>query len=344
MTRTSNLSAFDRARAYVAKMSGAIEGNHGDNQTLDVANKLVWDFALSESEALIILREFNTRCSPPWSETDLIRKIRSAMQQPHQRPRGNLLGTTRPSYPPRFKTPTLTVPRERIDPTTAVENYLRSFRAEEVEVWEASPIRPPDDWTCDASLLVETLYRPEEQINFVTDFSVGEDGKAKPNGCGVTMERDALLAHWREHRVPRSEAGGWLRMNPVDGQGVKDANIAAFRFALLECDELPVELQLSLFTRLPLPVAVILTSGGRSLHTWVHVGAGSAKEYRDTVSRMLALLAKFGVDGKNKNPSRLSRLPGVMRTIGALNNPALQDGRQRLLYLNPKPEQRRILP
>ncbi len=84
--------AFERARAYVSKIPGAIEGNHGDCQTLAVANTLIWDFALSLSEALTILGEYNARCSPPWTEAELIRKLQSAEKQPHSKPRGNLLG------------------------------------------------------------------------------------------------------------------------------------------------------------------------------------------------------------------------------------------------------------
>src|SRR5271157_1784616 len=65
------LSTLDRARAYVAQVSGAIEGKHGDSQTLAVANVLVWDFALSPSEALPIFWEYNNRCSPRWTEAQL---------------------------------------------------------------------------------------------------------------------------------------------------------------------------------------------------------------------------------------------------------------------------------
>jgi hypothetical protein len=70
----------------------------------------------------------------------------------------------------------------------------------------------------------------------------------------------------------------------------------------------------------------------------VRIDAGTLEEYRATVAKMLALLERFGVDSKNKNPSRLSRLPGVIRRIGAEG-----DGRQRLLYLNPSPVQKAIL-
>jgi hypothetical protein len=95
---------------------------------------------------------------------------------------------------------------------------------------------------------------------------------------------------------------------------------------------------MSLLAKLPLPIAAVLGSGGRSLHAWVRIDASNADEFRRDVSRMLAALGKFGVDTKNKNPARLSRLPGVVRQIGANG-----DGRQRLFYLNPQPEQKAIL-
>lgn len=336
----ATLTSFDRARAYVAKIPGAIEGNHGDDQTLAVANVLVWDFALSPSEALTILREYNSRCSPQWTEAELNRKLNSAERQPHKKSRGNLLGekfscttATKPQRPER---------KAQIDPATAVENYLRGFRSNEVDLCEASPIRPPDDWTQDAICLVENLYLPGEQINFVTDYTLEtkKDGtvKANPKGYGTTLDRDKLIARFRQSCTPQSEAGGWLRMNPLDGKGVADDNVTALRFALLESDKLPFDLALALFAKLPLPIAAIITSGGRGPHAWVKVDADTFSEYGHTVEKMISLLARFGVDTSNKNPSRLSRLPGIIRRIGADG-----DGRQRLLYLNPQPIQKAIL-
>jgi hypothetical protein len=337
----TTLSAADRARAYLAQIPGAVSGAGGHNRTFAVACALVHGFALLEYEALALLQEYNQRCQPPWSERELQHKIKSALMATHNKPRGHLLDSVacrfeRGTFSPR---PASTdTPKVKIDPATATENFLKSFRCDDVDLWEASPIRPPDDWTMDALALVAFLFEPGEQINFVTAFMVDDDGKATPKGKGETVDRDVLLARWRKEGMPRSNVGGWLRMNPLDGEGVTDANVTAFRFALIECDAVPVELQLSLLTKLPLPLAAILTSGGRSLHAWVRVDADSLEDYRATVARMLALLAKFGVDGKNKNPSRLSRLPGVVRRIGAAG-----DGRQRLLYLNPEPAQRAIL-
>ncbi|MBI2925552.1 MAG: hypothetical protein HYY24_07600 [Verrucomicrobia bacterium] len=339
--RTITLSVVDRARAYVAAIPGAVSGASGHNQTFSVACALVHGFALPKYEALALLREYNQRCQPPWTERELQHKIKSALLACHAKPRGHLLGAAGLAFD-RNAFSTLPRPKEappvKIDPTTATENFLKGFRCGEVDLWEASAIRPPDDWTKDALALLAFLFEPGELVNFVSAFVLDRDGRAKPKGRGETVERDALLAHWRNGGMPRTDAGGWLRMNPMDGQGVADANVTVFRFALIECDAVPLDLQMPLLAKLPLPIAAILTSGGRSLHAWVKVDADSLDDYRQTVARLLTLLAKFGVDGKNKNPSRLSRLPGVVRRIGADG-----DGRQRLLYLNPEPEQRAIL-
>lgn len=316
---------LERARAYVAKCPPAISGAGGHDRTFAIACALI-RFGLSAGEAWKVLCEFNARCVPPWTERELKHKLVDAFQR------------ARPRFCPPPNSP---APRIRIDPATAIENFLRGFRADDVDLWEASPIRPPNDWTKDAVCLIGALYHPGEKVNFVTAYttSTTKDGrvKAEPADSGETVERDALLERWAKRGMPRSDAGGWLRMNPI-GAGVGDLDVTAYRFALIECDGVPLDLQLSLLSRLALPVAVILTSGGRSLHTWVRVDSQNLAEYKATVARLLTLLARFGVDGKNKNPSRLSRLPGVIRTIGAAG-----DGLQRLLYLNPAPKQRAIL-
>lgn len=269
------------------------------------------------------------------SEGESRSAIASAYQRSARQPIGRGMSSTS------FKRPASIIPKKplkNIDPATRVENWLKGFRADLVDTWEASSIRPPDNWRLDGVCLLEYLYRPDEQLNVVIDYTLDADGKAKPQGRGRTMTRDEWLARLREGPV-ESEAGAWLRMNPLDGQGIADANVATHRFCLLESDVLPVDLQLSVFARLKLPVAAILTSGGRSFHCWVAVDATDADDYRMQVGKLLSILAPLGIDPKNKNPSRLSRLPGAQRKIGAVDC-----GKQRILYLNPNPpEGRRIL-
>jgi hypothetical protein len=329
---------IERARRYVAKCPPAISGQAGHDATFHVACVLVNGFALGEPEALALLREYNAGCQPPWSEPELVHKVASATSAQHKEPRGYLLG----EQSGQCRMEKTALPRVAVNPVAVTEKYLDGFRCTELDLADASPVRSDGEWKYDGAVIIGALYQPGEQINFVTDFEPTPErngkSKARPKGCGLTIERDQIVARFKENGTDSSEAGGWLRMNPLDGQGIADANVTAFRFALLESDTLPLDLQLSLFARLPLPVAAILSSGGCSYHAWVRVDAGGLDDYRQTVARLLGFVARFGVDGKNKNPSRLSRLPGAKRVIGAVG-----DGIQRLLYLNPQPEQRRIL-
>ena len=222
------------------------------------------------------------------------------------------------------------------------EKWLGDFRCDECDLWHVSPWRPPEDWSLDAVMLFAGLYEKDDFLNVVTDYTIEEqkDGKQKanPQGGGKTLLRDDWMRSVRDHGAPQSEAGAWIRLNPVRQHGTGkngapcDSDVTSYRFCLLESDDLPLDLQLSLWARLPLPVAAIIGSGGRSAHAWVMLNCSTAKEYQTKVNRIFGLLARFGVCQNNKNPSRLSRLPGAQRQIGKHG-----DGAQRLLYLNPEP-------
>lgn len=323
--------SIDRARAYVAAIPGAVSGAGGHDQTFSVVCSLV-RFGLSPDEAWPLLLEYNQRCQPQWSERELRHKLDDAFRRAN--PRTDF--TSRGSHY-RFTS----TPKVKIDPATEVENLLKGFRCSACDLIAASTCKIPplicgEHFHRQGAYLIDQLFEPSELVNIVTNPIV-ENGKARPGDVGLTLERN----EWEKRLLNPAtwQAGGaWLRMNPMDGQGVADANVTAFRYALIECDAIPVELQMPLLAKLPLPIAAILASGGRSLHAWVKLDAVNVDEYRRDVARMLALLARFGVDGKNKNPSRLSRLPGVVRQIGAHG-----DGRQQLFYLNPQPQQKAIL-
>jgi RecA-family ATPase len=64
-----------------------------------------------------------------------------------------------------------------------------------------------------------------------------------------------------------------------------------------------------------LPVSAIVHSGGKSIHALVRVDAADMQEYRKRVDYLYKTAEKYGlkVDGGNRNPSRLSRMPGVSR-------------------------------
>jgi hypothetical protein len=76
----------------------AVSGNHGHDATFAVAVTLRHGFALSKAAAWPIMREFNARCEPPWSEKELEHKLDSAEKVTrHPKPRGHLLGERWPT-------------------------------------------------------------------------------------------------------------------------------------------------------------------------------------------------------------------------------------------------------
>jgi hypothetical protein len=220
------------------------------------------------------------------------------------------------------------------------EKWLAEFRCDECDLWHVSPWRPLEDWRVDALMLFSALYDKDDFLNVITDFTMDRQNqrqKANPKGKGETLPRDDWMRVIRDKGIPQSEAGAWIRPNPVKQHGtgksgaICDSDVTSFRFCLLESDDLPLDLQLSLWSRLPLPVAAIIDSGGRSVHAWVMLNCSTAEEFQSKVNRIFELLARFGLCQSNKNPSRLSRLPSAQRQIGKR-----EDGRQKLLYLNPE--------
>lgn len=69
--------SLERALRYTAQCEPAVSGQGGHQATFRVACKCV-EFALSIMDTLVVLREFNRRCDPPWSEAELLHKAESA--------------------------------------------------------------------------------------------------------------------------------------------------------------------------------------------------------------------------------------------------------------------------
>lgn len=171
---------------------------------------------------------------------------------------------------------------------------------------------------------VEALFKPGEYVGFTTDAYQDDKGKWKPHG-GVNMERDKLLSRLKNEKYKDLEsalsssidekAGAWICANPLDGKGRKNENVIDFRYTLAESDELEPESQLGIIRKMKLPCAAIVSSGGKSIHAIVKVDASSLQEYQERVDELHKILNGngFKVDKQTKNPSRLSRMPGVNR-------------------------------
>ena len=96
---------------------------------------------------------------------------------------------------------------------------------------------------------------------------------------------------------------------------MKNENVTDFRYALVESDTVPVEKQNAIIRELELPVAALVHSGGKSIHAIVRVEAANYEEYRSRVDYLYEVCRKNGLepDRQNRNPSRLSRMPGIER-------------------------------
>lgn len=79
MALTNPTNAIDRARAYIAKISGSDEGER-NSQGYIVACRLVKDLALNESAAVELLREWNCKNRPPLDDHELLGLINHAQQ------------------------------------------------------------------------------------------------------------------------------------------------------------------------------------------------------------------------------------------------------------------------
>ena len=101
------------------------------------------------------------------------------------------------------------------------------------------------------------------------------------------------------------------RQGSGKGGAYTDADIARFCYHLFEIDSVPLELQLSLFCKINVPITLISDSGGRSYHALVKSFARTRSEYEAESEYLHEIYGAFGVDPKNRNPSRYSRLPGV---------------------------------
>lgn len=183
---------------------------------------------------------------------------------------------------------------------------------------------PGDDWNPAKDLIkyLSTLFDSTDYVGYVTS-SWEKDGKFLPNKgnfkrtAGELIEEltvcDGDLGAVLGDYNPK--AGAWIRFNPLDGKGVRNENVTDFRYALVESDSMELEKQNEIIRRLELPVACLVYSGGKSIHAIVHIDAGNYDEYRKRVDYLYAICRKNGldIDQQNRNPSRLSRMPGILR-------------------------------
>lgn len=208
------------------------------------------------------------------------------------------------------------------------DDEINAEEGQSIESAEGVKVHEPYNWDSVKEIItyLELLFERDEYVGYVTEtYQSEKDGQTiypptrgaydrmagelitELEKCGGDI--GAVLGDANE------KAGAWIRVNPLDGKGVKDANVTDYRYVLIESDSLPVERQNALMRELELPIVTLTHTGGKSLHAVVRVEARDREEYRKRVAYLFEVCKKHGldIDKSCKNPSRLSRLPGFMR-------------------------------
>lgn len=189
---------------------------------------------------------------------------------------------------------------------------------------EGKEVYEPRKWDPSTQIIryLETLFDSTENVGYVT-ASFEKDGKYMPSSGNYDRTAGQLIEQLSKCNGDigsvlgdyNPEVGAWIRFNPLDGKGVKNDNVTDYRYALVESDNMEIEKQNAIIRELELPVACLVHSGKKSLHAIVRVDAADVTEYRKRVDYLYDVCQKNGikVDTQNRNPSRLSRMPGVER-------------------------------
>ena len=209
------------------------------------------------------------------------------------------------------------------DEITSSTDAAASGRLVDPRWVEEQELSLPAEWHPAEELkrYLQALFEPDEHVAYVTE-SYRRDGRPAPtkgcwdrtagqlieelNRCGDDVGK--VVGDWDP------EAGAWICFNPVEG-GRNNANVTDYRYALVESDNMELGKQLAIIKQLQLPCVALVYSGGKSIHAIVKVNAPDYTEYRKRVDYLYSACQKNGltIDQQNRNPSRLSRMPGVLR-------------------------------
>jgi hypothetical protein len=320
----------DRIKVYLNAIPGAVAGARGHNQTFTVAVALVNGFALGESEALEWLTKYNQKCDPSWSDKELLHKIKSAMAATHKKPRGHLLNDRKPGASVYKNVSTTKRPeRAKAKPLelAAKENVLPTpIKSPTIELLKAA-FREGESICIEPAIYTESdlQTRLDDDASFEGNFMGDcvrekEWPPARPSGRSMFKTREQWLKIFT--KSPDSFAGGGLPgvfvvLNPFPAGTKQRTNddVEQFRHVLLEFDTISKEAQWSVIRDSNVPCSAIIDSGGKSVHAWVRVDAGTREQYAARAQKLFEMFETYQPDTNCGNPARLSRLAGARRHV-----------------------------
>jgi hypothetical protein len=204
-------------------------------------------------------------------------------------------------------------------------------------LWERSAKRPG---TQNALSFLAHLYREGEKVHLFDKF----ESKIPMHTVTIQHPMDCRVPATIRDGGQHSLGIGYL-CNPVDGEWHhnprqdtmscrSEESLTSFRYAVLESDQATFDQWLAFIVQLPLRIAAIYTSGGRSIHALIRLDAANKAEFDHTIAPLKRPLKVLGADPGCLSAVRLTRLPGCRRPE--------KNGFQRLLYLCPNPPDARL--
>jgi hypothetical protein len=294
---------FDRFRRYVGKMDAAIQGASGRLQAFKFCSK-AYEFKLHEDEAWGELLEWDKACSPSWASTNELGDLRGILAWVYRNP-SKPFGCMIESHG-----------RAALPRLASMPARVSAVLPSPAEM--PAPVAPPTE-AIPPSRAILAAFEQGELIRVQLQVASKKEGAWMPKGFGEFMTREQVVAALDADALRgNKDAGIYMGQNPVrpgldDQTAAKDEGVAAFRHALVEFDSVPLDQQFATILATRLPVSAVVYSGGKSLHAWVRVDAPDRETYKQRVAAIHALPLLAGMDKANKNPSRLTRLPGARR-------------------------------
>lgn len=321
----------ERARRVVAAMRPSVSGQGGHDAAFAVACVLIHGFDLGINEAMSVFSDFNMRCDPPWSDSQLFHKLQTADTWPkHDKARGHMIGPefqamAKSSRP--IESAVRPVPASKAAARVGfnpekLRELAKSWREVVSAEWLANR-SAVDPCTVTPEGFLKLLYKPGEQV-WTGETDYGRNQAMWPVGTVSHSSADGVkfLAQpvdGREHPNPRQ---GTMSRRSQEA-------VMEFRYIVLESDQADLRDWIGLLVQLPLRIEALYMSGGKSVHALIRVDMPTKQAWDDYKDRTLAptinLLCLGGLDPKVLSAVRLTRLPNCWRG-GKL---------QKLLYVRP---------
>jgi hypothetical protein len=338
----------DRIQTYLDAIPPAISRLGGHDQTFKVACRLVNGFALSPEQAIHWLRVYNGKCDPPWSEADLLHKVESAFAANHRRPRGYLLGDGRgaaamsqgwsenaASMPATPKWP---------QPDTVMIEEICRDGISLAALHDASPIKT-DGRVLHAEEVIDAMFTEDQWLwcamasnNFSTRRrsewrgSLADQSFIVPSAMlgryGFTQD-GRVSEHTLSAVGPRQYLVIEFDFVEKSRDGKRDTDLAPVIRRLDAYSIAVADMCASLLRHLSwsAPLALVVHSGGKSLHGWFPCSGVSEDELRT----FMTFACQLGADPKTWSPSQFVQMPGGTR-YGDGRKPR----RQHVCFWNPE--------